>query len=45
MHTFQIDTLIQFFNFRRLLHVSNLLGSSSVSNTPFHLPYYLHQCM
>jgi len=29
MHTFQIKTLMQIFNFGRLLHVSNLLGSSS----------------
>jgi len=29
MHTFQINALIQVFNFWRLLHVSSLVGSSS----------------
>jgi hypothetical protein len=29
MRTFKINTFIQFFNFWRLLHVSNLVGSSS----------------
>jgi hypothetical protein len=29
MHTFEIDILIEVFNFLRLLHVSNLMGSFS----------------
>jgi len=29
MHAFQINTLIQFFTFSGLMHVSNLMGSSS----------------
>jgi len=45
MHTFQINTLIKFFNFWRLLPISNLMDSSPVSQLYTQLLYGMFTCI